>query len=79
MKLTNWLILLIALLTHSSCNNQNNIKQRKVAVIKTDTSYLLLRNGEPYYIKGVGGYDNLAIAKRMGANSIRTWDHYNAR
>lgn len=33
----------------------------------------LRRNGEPYRILGVGGSGSLALAKKMGANSVRYW------
>jgi hypothetical protein len=33
----------------------------------------LRRNGEPYVILGVGGSGSLALAKEMGANSVRFW------
>jgi hypothetical protein len=33
----------------------------------------LLRNGEPYLILGVGGTGSLALAKELGANSVRFW------
>ncbi len=43
--------------------------------IKTlaDGSFQLLRNGEPYYIKGAGGTVKLEELKQYGGNSIRTW------
>lgn len=40
----------------------------------TGVTYELLRNGEPYYIKGVGAKYNLEDVAKAGANSIRTWD-----
>ena len=33
----------------------------------------LRRNGEPYFILGVGGPGSLALAKELGANSVRFW------
>ena len=33
----------------------------------------LRRNGEPYVILGVGGSGSLAMAKELGANSVRFW------
>lgn len=33
----------------------------------------LLRNGKPYRILGVGGSGSLALAKELGANSVRFW------
>ncbi|MEO1450770.1 MAG: glycoside hydrolase family 2 TIM barrel-domain containing protein, partial [Bacteroidota bacterium] len=38
-----------------------------------DGSFQLLRNDEPFFIKGVGGRDHLALAAELGANTIRTW------
>lgn len=44
-----------------------------VRVEKIDLGYRLLRGGEPFLIKGVGGQTDLALLKRCGGNSIRTW------
>ena len=38
-----------------------------------DGSWTLIRGGEPYYIRGVGGLSYLDRAVAAGANSIRTW------
>ena len=39
-----------------------------------DGSYSLLRNGEPYQVKGAGiGTGDLALLKASGGNSVRTW------
>jgi hypothetical protein len=35
--------------------------------------YRLVRNGEPYFIRGVGGQTHLDQLAALGANSIRTW------
>ncbi|MCB0638616.1 MAG: DUF4434 domain-containing protein [Lewinella sp.] len=45
----------------------------KVEVLEVDGQWQLLRGGEPYYIRGVGGTDYLDRAQAYGANSIRTW------
>jgi hypothetical protein len=50
-----------------------------VEIVKSETGYQLLRGGEPYYIKGVGGLENLEKAKEYGANSFRTWSADNAK
>lgn len=42
-------------------------------ITRADGSFQLLRNGEPYYIKGAGGTVKLKELKRYGGNSIRTW------
>ncbi|XHR27263.1 MAG: glycoside hydrolase family 2 TIM barrel-domain containing protein [Chthoniobacteraceae bacterium] len=47
------------------------------AVVKiskaVDGSYLLLRNGQPFFIKGAGGSQKLGMLAQYGGNSIRTW------
>ncbi len=35
--------------------------------------YELLVNGQPFFGKGVGGYNNLLMLKKMGGNCFRTW------
>ncbi len=45
----------------------------KVEIVNTEDGFMLLRGGEPYYIKGAGiesHYDKLAAS---GGNSIRVW------
>ena len=51
----------------------------KVGVIKIGNSYKLIRNGQPYYIKGAGGSSKLAELARRGGNSIRTWSTHRAQ
>jgi hypothetical protein len=45
----------------------------KVEVRKTGTSYQLMRNGQPYFIKGAGGTGYLDRVAAYGGNSVRTW------
>ena len=33
----------------------------------------LLRDGQPYFVKGVGGFDAMERLAELGANSVRTW------
>jgi hypothetical protein len=49
-----------------------------VEIVKTDDGFQLLREGKPYYIKGVGGSTELDKAVAYGANSFRTWSADNA-
>ena len=46
-----------------------------VEVVRRESGYVLLRNGEPYFVRGVGGTRNLALLAELGGNSIRTWGH----
>lgn len=45
----------------------------KVSLVQTDNRWQLLRDGKPYYIKGLGGQTFLDKGTEIGANSIRTW------
>jgi len=42
-------------------------------IVQNGQGFSLLRNGSPYYVKGVGGTVQLDLAVAIGANSIRTW------
>ena len=44
-----------------------------VRVKKTETGYQLLRDGQPFFIKGAGGRSYLDVLKTCGGNAIRTW------
>ncbi|NNK80441.1 MAG: hypothetical protein HKO93_03000, partial [Flavobacteriales bacterium] len=69
MKNLSLLFLTLVLCFSSTINGQVN----KVTVEKVGDKWTMLRNGEPYYIKGVGGQTELDKAVEIGANSIRTW------
>ena len=45
----------------------------KTEVVQHDGKWSLLRDGKPYFIKGVGGGGPKALVKELGGNSIRTW------
>ncbi len=51
--------------------------QSTVVVEHTDGQFRLLRNGQPYAIRGVGGETRFAELAAAGGNSVRTWsaDH----
>jgi hypothetical protein len=49
-----------------------------VEIVKNENGFELIREGKPYYIKGVGGNVELDKAKAYGANSFRTWSADNA-
>ncbi len=51
----------------------------KVEVIKINNSYTLLKDGEPYYIKGAGAKDHFGLLESSGANSIRIWSTNNGQ
>ncbi len=47
--------------------------QAGVKVVGSPGSFRLLRNGQPYVIKGAGGTGSRKLLIASGANSIRTW------
>ena len=44
-----------------------------VELRQTEQGWQLLRDGEPYFIKGAGGTGSLEKLAAAGANSVRTW------
>jgi hypothetical protein len=48
-------------------------KPAVVRVVKDENGWQLLRNGQPYFIKGAGGDGSRALLAQAGGNSIRTW------
>lgn len=49
-----------------------------VELRSVDGHFVLFRNGEPYYIKGAGGHEQMEKLALYGGNSIRTWSTENA-
>ena len=45
----------------------------KVTISQTSSCFQLLRNDQPYYIKGAGAKNNFKKVKESGGNSIRIW------
>ncbi|MEO0403879.1 MAG: glycoside hydrolase family 2 TIM barrel-domain containing protein [Bacteroidota bacterium] len=70
-----YLVLLVSFLVVSTSWTQTS----KVEVAQNGASYQLMVDGEPYYVKGVGGHVQLDAAVKVGANTIRTWGLENAK
>lgn len=51
----------------------------QTTVIKDGIGYTFMRDGKPYYVKGLGGDVNLDRVVEIGGNSIRTWGVDNAQ
>ncbi len=51
----------------------------QTTIAKTQDGYQLMRNGVPYYVKGVGGHVHMDDIVLIGANSLRTWGIENAQ
>jgi hypothetical protein len=45
----------------------------KVEVRQTGGKWAMYRGGQPYFVRGVGGFENFAKLKALGANSARGW------
>ncbi len=78
MRLPGFGILLLVLLAGFSASVQAGTEKGSVVkVVKQDDgSYTLLRNGEPYYVKGAGLGStkvSLDLLKASGGNNFRTW------
>jgi hypothetical protein len=54
-------------------------KPAKVEIKKQNGNFQLYRNGEPYFIKGAGGYAYYDKLKEYGGNSIRLWSTIGAK
>jgi hypothetical protein len=57
-----------------SCNQSSQRGQGRVHVEGSNGRYQLIRNEEPFLIKGAAGFSHLRMLDRSGANTIRTWD-----
>lgn len=79
MKMTTPILLAMSLMTAcmqspvAVTSERGQTDQRTVELVQTDEGWQLLRNGEPYFIKGVGGTDNMDLLVKLGGNSMRTW------
>jgi len=67
------LLLLVCFWTIGQIDAQSAQGAVRVEIRQGDQGWQLLRGGEPYYVKGVGGSVHLDRAKAYGANSLRTW------
>lgn len=69
----------------TSCGEQTSAEEkytrkgRKVEIVSQNGGFTLLRNGEPYFIRGAGGYTNFDKIKKYGGNSVRVWHEDNAQ
>jgi hypothetical protein len=67
------------LLISDTVQAQSDWRPIKVEVQMVDSSYKLLRDGQPYFVKGAGGSRFLDRVAAYGGNSIRTWSTANAQ
>ncbi len=66
---------LLSLIATNLQAGQKLYKGSEVRVSKqSDGGFILMRNGEPYQVKGAGiGTGDLGLLKAYGGNSVRTW------
>lgn len=68
-------ILLFFLACQVSCSSKEQQESTaKVYVKKTSNGYQLIRNGNPFFIKGSSGNSHFAELKAAGANTLRIYD-----
>ena len=82
--LSQGLLLTVVAMATVSCSSKPGGGPVRVEVVETSTGYQLLRDGEPYIVRGAGmGVDDIARFVSHGGNSIRTWttvhDYQDAR
>ncbi len=51
----------------------NRLPANSVQIVKQGERYVLLRNGKPFFIRGVGGDGDRDLLVKSGGNSFRTW------
>ncbi len=70
-----FLFLVLMILNLSiACKRQDRKIEPNVYIDQTDGRYRLIRNGEPFYIRGANGTVRLSRLHEIGGNTIRTYD-----
>lgn len=70
------ILILAALLASIGCSARASDVEREGSVVTLSHDgerWVMLRNGEPYFVRGAGGRGNLEQLVAAGGNSIRTW------
>ena len=71
----HYIILLVAILLLSSCSSNKKLDRNPTVEVKQEgEKFVLYRHGEPYYIKGAAGTEQLEKIALYGGNSVRTWN-----
>lgn len=79
MKVFSFLFIFLPLLWMGLPEKKHPVPFKKVEVRKEKGVYTLFRNGQPYYIKGAGGYMYYDQLRECGGNSIRLWSTKDAK
>ncbi len=67
------------LLGCQSADNADSSRPTQLALLADDGNYVILRDGEPFFIKGAGGHTRMDALAAAGGNAIRTWSADNAQ
>ncbi|WP_164851164.1 glycoside hydrolase family 2 TIM barrel-domain containing protein [Larkinella soli] len=83
MNLKFLLLSIITAFFMGSCNrsdssSRNVAGSKSTGVVQLGDTFLLMRNGKPYFIKGAGGESRLKRLAEAGGNSLRIWDDNDA-
>ncbi len=80
-SLKTTLLLGILLISAIACNQLTPVDENSgtVHIRKTDKGYVLIRNNEPFHIKGAAGNSHLKELKEAGGNTIRLYDTIDLR
>ena len=79
-KKTAFFFLLCFLIVVSVCCTQKKSnKGKKVHVAKTETGYQLIRDGQPFTIKGASGNGFIKELAEAGGNTLRVYDTVNLK
>lgn len=76
-----FLFLAALVIPMASCTGSTSTVEENVVPVtieKVNGEYTAIRDGEPYFIRGAGGTQNLEKLAEAGANSVRTWSTSNA-
>ena len=72
-KFLPFLFFILSISCHLSCSSPNSSNVAKTVYIKdSPEGYQLMRNGEPYFIKGVSGSAFLNELVHSGGNTVRS-------
>lgn len=69
----------VACFSFTTDGNGDSSQPATVTIKKVNGNYQLIRNGEPYFIKGAGGYKYYEKLKECGGNSVRLWSTVGAK
>jgi hypothetical protein len=72
------IIIIIALVPtcYKSCKAPDQKGSGAYRIVKQDQGWVLLKEGNPFYVKGAVANDHMDKIKAFGGNSVRIWHHF---